>query len=129
MLSNLKTKFKKHQIILSILAVMIGAYLLVMGLFAVVLTDMSPAAITDMAEAVGNWIYWLFVLGIALVVIFSIYLVDRYRKIKEFHELIDTKSKSKFRKNIARIETLALSLGPEYEDKVMEMEEELGLDH
>lgn len=126
---DLKTTFKKHQIIISILAVMVGVYLLVMGLFAVVLTDMSPAAFTDIADAVGAWIYWLFVLGIALTVIFSIYLVDRYRKIKEFHELIDTKSKSKFRKNIARIETLALSLGPKYEDEVIEMEEEFGLDH
>ena len=46
------------------------------------------------------------------------------KKIKEFNELMDDTSKSKFIKNIARIETLALSLGKKFEDRVTAKEKE-----
>ncbi len=100
----------------------------IIGLFGVFLQKYSPQFIKDMTSLIGNWKYWLLVIGAFLLIIFGWFIFDRYRKMKEFKELYETKSKSKFRKNIARIETLALTLGPEYEDKVIEKEEEYGLD-
>lgn len=125
---NLKSIWHKHQIIISIVILVVSAYMFVLGLFGVVLKDYSPQAIIDMSSVFGNWIYWFLVIGGFFMIVFTWYLIDRYRKIKEFKELIDTKSKSKFIKNIARIETLALSLGPEYEEEVMEIEEEYNID-
>ncbi|MGM0404729.1 MAG: DUF3198 domain-containing protein [Thermoplasmatota archaeon] len=124
---KLKKKLRENQIILSIIVLIIGAYLFILGLFSVVLSDYAPEALLSMADVMGNWIYWLFVLGAFLTLAFSWNLVDIYLKIREFKELMDTESKSKFIKNIARIETLALHLGTDYEDKVIEKEEEYNI--
>lgn len=125
---NLKEVFRKNQIIISILIVMAGGYMLFLGLMGVVFEQYAPGAILDMVNALGDWSYWVLVLGGFLTAVFSWYLGDRYLKIKEFNELIDTNSKSKFIKNIARIENLAISLGPDYEDRVMEKEDEYNID-
>ncbi len=124
---KLKKKLRDNQIILSIIALIVNIYFLVLGLFGVVLTDYSPDSLLSMADAFGPWIYWLLVIGGFLTVVFTWYLIDLHLKIKEFKELIDTESKSKFIKNIARIETLALHLGSEYEDKVIEKEDEYNI--
>ncbi len=122
-----KKKLRDNQIILSIVVLIAGAYLFILGLFSVVLGDHAPDALLSMADMLGNWIYWLFVLGAFLTFAFSWYLVDLYLKIQEFKELMDTESKSRFIKNIARIETLAIHLGSDYEDKVIEKEEEYNI--
>lgn len=125
---NLKEIFRKHQIVISILIVIAGCYMLFLGLMGVVFDQYAPGAILDMANAIGDWLYWVLVIGGFLTAVFSWYLVDRYLKIKEFNELMDTESKSKFIKNIARIENLAISLGPDYEDRVMKKEDEYNID-
>ncbi|MFO7791717.1 MAG: DUF3198 domain-containing protein [Candidatus Saliniplasma sp.] len=124
---KLKKKLKDNQIILSIIALIAGIYVFVLGLFSVVLESYAPDTLLSMADMMGNWIYWLFVLSIFVVIAFSWYLVDLYLKMQEFKELMDTESKSKFIKNIARIETLAIHLGSDYEDKVVEKEEEYNI--
>ncbi|MFW6142331.1 MAG: DUF3198 domain-containing protein [Candidatus Saliniplasma sp.] len=124
---KLKKKLKDNQIIISIIVIIAGAYLFILGLFSVILSDYAPETLLSMSEIMGNWIYWLFVLGAFLTFAFSWYLIDLYLKLKEFEELMDTESKSKFIKNIARIETLAVQLGSEYEDKVIEKENEYNI--
>ncbi len=125
---KIKTFLYKKQIPLSIIALIAGLFLFILGLFEVVLTDYSPPIISDMGDAIGDWIYWLLVIGGFLTLIFGWLIIDRFKKMKEFKDLIETESKSKFIKNIARIETLALALGPQYEDKVIEKEEEFNID-
>ena len=125
---KLKKKLRDNQIILSIIVLIVSSYLFILGLFGVILTDHSPESLLYMADAVGNWIYWFLVLGGFLIIVFTYYIIDIYRKIKEINELMDTESKSKFIKNIARIETLALHLGSDYEEKVIEKEEEYNID-
>ncbi|MFW6038486.1 MAG: DUF3198 domain-containing protein [Candidatus Saliniplasma sp.] len=124
---KLKKKLKDNQIIISIIVIIAGAYLFILGLFSVILSDYAPETLLSMSEFMGNWIYWLFVMGAFLIFAFSWYLIDLYLKLKEFKELMDTESKSKFIKNIARIETLAVQLGSEYEDKVIEKEDEYNI--
>ncbi|MGM0509913.1 MAG: DUF3198 domain-containing protein [Thermoplasmatota archaeon] len=124
---KIKTFLYKKQIPLSIIALIAGLFLFILGLFEVVLTDYSPALVSDMGDVVGDWIYWFLVIGGFLTLIFGWLIIDRFKKMKEFKDLVETESKSKFIKNIARIETLALSLGPQYEDKVIEKEEEFNI--
>ncbi len=100
----------------------VGIILLILGFFGVVLSDVSPGPIATLNDMIGDWTYWFLVIGGLMVLFLGWYLADRFKKIKEFNELIDTKSKSKFVKNIARLETLALTLGPEYEERVIEKE-------
>lgn len=124
---KIKTFLYRHQIILSLALLSTGIFLLVLGLLDIVLSKYAPSSITFITEKVGNWTYWFLVLGGFIVLIFGWFLFDRYMKIKEFNELIETPSKSKFIKNIARIETLALSLGPQYEERVTEKEDEYNI--
>lgn len=117
----------KYQMQLSIILVIAGAIMLFFGIFDIIIPDQSPDLISDFTNKLGNWTYWLLGIGGFLLLIFGWFLIDRMKKIKEFNELLESGSKSKFIKNIASIETLALSLGPKYEDRVMEKEEEYNI--
>ncbi len=122
---SLKTSVRKHEFTMSIIGTIVGVFLLLIGLFGAVLS--SPAALESITEPMGNWVWWALVFGIILVFIFALVIIFRYKNLQEFKDLYETESKSKFRKNIVRIETLALKLGPEYEEKVIEKEEELNI--
>ncbi len=122
---SLKTSVRKHEFTISIIGTIVGVFLLLIGLFGAVLS--SPAALESITEPMGNWVWWALVFGIILVFIFALVIIFRYKNLQEFKDLYETESKSKFRKNIVRIETLALKLGPEYEEKVIEKEEELNI--
>lgn len=124
---SLKTAIRKHEFLISMVAIIIGAYLLLIGLFGTVLSEYSPGMFDLLVERIGAWKWWALVGGGFLLFMFSLVIIFRYKNLKEFNELYETESKSKFRKNIARIETLALKLGPEYEEKVIEKEEEFNI--
>ncbi len=125
---KLKRTLYKYQFELGILLLIVGIFLLILGLFHVFSSIQRPPGIKYIVETAGSWNWWLLVLGIFLTFVFSLFLFDRYRKLKEFKEYIDTESKRKFRKNLPRIEELALALGPSYEDKVVEKEDEYNID-
>ncbi len=122
-----KKTIRIYQGFLGVVGLIAGIFLLILGLFGVLLQDLSPQPITDLNKLVGNWTYWFLVVGALLVLFLGWYVVDRRLKIEEFDDLIDTKSKSKFVKNIARLETLALTLGPDYEEEVLEKEREYNI--
>lgn len=122
-----KTSMKKHEFLISAIGLVIGVILLIIGLIGVFLSDTAPSVLADLIERIGDWKYWALVAGAFMTFIFSLVIYFRYRNLQEFKELYETESKSKFRKNIARIETLALKLGPEYEEKVIEKEEDLNI--
>jgi len=113
--------------VISIIAIMIGAFSLLIGLLGTFLSAYSPDPITSIINFIGPWKWWLLVGGIALIFIFTIMIYLRIRRLKEFDDLFYTESKSKFRKNIVRIENLAIKLGPEFEEKVVEKEEDFNL--
>lgn len=124
---KLKTSIKKHEFLISIIGICATAYMLIVGLFGTLLSDYSPGMFTTLNEAIGAWRWWFLVIGIFGTLIFALVIIFRYKNLKEFEELYETESKSKFRKNISRIETLALKLGPKYEEKVIEKEEEFNI--
>ena len=124
---KLKTAVKKHEFLISTIGIGVTAYMFVIGLFGTFLSDYSPGVFTSFNEMIGAWRWWFLVLGVFGMFIFTLVIIFRYKNLKEFQELYETESKSKFRKNIARVETLALKLGPEYEEKVIEKEEEFNI--
>ncbi len=124
---HLKKTIKKNQMTLGSIGLILGIILLTLGLFDVVLYDLSPQVITDLNEAVGNWTYWFLVLGGLMILALGWFVYDQNKKRKEFNELIESSSKSKFVKNIARLETLAVELGPDFEERVLEKEKEYNI--
>jgi len=125
---SLKRKYKKDQFLIAPILLIVSAVGLVIGLFGTVLSGYAPGILNEIENTLGNWSYWLLLIGGIFTFIFTFLIIDLYRKLNEFKELFETSSKSKFIKNIARIETLALKLGPKYEDKVIEKEEDYNLD-
>ena len=121
---TLKKTIAGYQGFLGIVGLIVGIFFTVLGVFAVFLEKYTPKPIADMNNAIGNWIYWLLVVGVLMILFLGLYVWDRHKKIQEFNELIDTQSKSKFVKNIARLETLALILGPRYEEEFLEKEKQ-----
>jgi len=101
--------------------------MLLIGLFGTFLSDYSPEPFITINDAIGAWKWWLLVLGIILIFVFAIMIYLRIKRLNEFDDLFETESKSKFRKNVVRIEELAIKLGPEFEEKVIEKEEEFNL--
>ncbi|MEF8831985.1 MAG: DUF3198 domain-containing protein [Candidatus Thermoplasmatota archaeon] len=122
-----KTSYRQNEFVISIIAIMVGTVMLLIGLFGTFLSDYSPEGFTVMTNAIGNWKWWLLVVGIILIFIFAIMIYLRIKRLREFKDLFETESKSKFRKNVVEIEELAIKLGPEFEDKVVEKEEEFNL--
>lgn len=125
---SLKRVYKKNQFIISPVLLIVSAVGLLIGLFGTVLSGSAPGVLNEIENTLGNWSYWLLLIGGLFTFIFAYIVIDLYRKLNEFNELYETTSKSKFIKNIARIETLALKLGPKFEDKVIEKEEDYNLD-
>jgi len=101
--------------------------MLLIGLFGTFLSDYSFEPFTAINNVIGAWTWWLLVVGIILIFVFIIMIYLRIKRLKEFDDLFETESKSKFRKNVVRIEELAIKLGPEFEDKVIEKEEDFNL--
>jgi len=122
-----KTSYRKNEFVISIIAIVVGIFMFLIGLFGTFLGDYSPGFFTTINDVIGAWKWWLLVLGIILIFIFIIMIYLRIRRLKEFEDLFETGSKSKFRKNVVRIEELAIKLGPEFEEKVIEKEEEFNL--
>ncbi len=121
---SLERKLYKNQVMISTIALIVGIILFTIGLVDVVLQNRMDTDAFSIFNFLGNWTYWFLVIGGFLVLVFGWFFGDRVNKIKKFNKLMDTNSKSKFIKNIAEIETLALSLGKKYEDRVTEREKE-----
>jgi len=122
-----KTSYRKNEFVISFIAIVLGIIMLLIGLFGTFLSDYSPEPFTAIANVIGNWKWWFLVLGIILIFVFTIMIYLRIKRLEEFDDLFETESKSKFRKNVVRIEELAIKLGPEFEEKVIEKEEEFNL--
>lgn len=124
---SMKTAYRKNEFLISIIAIIVGAFSLVIGLFGTLLSGYSPGFLDILTDPIGPWSWWLLLMGIILLVVFVLVIYVRIQRLREFRDLFETESKSKFRKNIARIEELAIKLGPSFEEKVIEKEEDLNI--
>jgi hypothetical protein len=71
-------------------------------------------------ELLGDWSYWLIVIGFILLIGGSYYMFVFLRQLKEYKSLINEPSKAKFIKNLDRLEELAWRLHPRYERIVID---------
>jgi len=69
---------------------------------------------------------WFFALIGGIVAIGGyLYFHDYNKKHKKYEELMDTNSKASFVRNIVEIEELAVDLGPQYEEEVIDKKNQL----
>jgi hypothetical protein len=74
-------------------------------------------------EPIGYWSWFFAGLGGLTALAGFIYFFDYNKKHKRFEELMEPDSKAFFVRNLVEIEELAISLGPDYERRVMEKRE------
>ncbi|MCL5989696.1 MAG: DUF3198 domain-containing protein [Candidatus Thermoplasmatota archaeon] len=65
----------------------------------------------------GTWEYWIFVLGIALVIAFLYMFVKTMNDTKKFLNIVDSSSKQTFIKNYNNLAAISKRLGPRYEEQ------------
>jgi hypothetical protein len=75
-------------------------------------------------EKLDEWSWALLIVGGVLSIGGWLYYHDHNKSFKRFEELIETDSKAQFVRNIDEIEQLAVDLGPDFENKVMEKRKE-----
>jgi len=97
-----------------------GIPLLIISIFSLLYSDGDGGLERWANDAVGNWAFWLLILGLLLLVPGIYYLMVFIKQMKEFRELMKTDSKALFIKNQDRIEELAWRLHPKYERMVIE---------
>jgi len=79
----------------------------------------------DIIVPLGNWVYWLAIIGPFGVIVTLWWDLDYFFKVKKLKELSDTSSKAKFIKNLDEIEYLAWRLPKRFRVMVAEKKNEL----
>jgi hypothetical protein len=98
--------------------------LILFSILGLLYSDGDSGITATVNEALGNWAYWVLILGIVLFIIGIFYLYGHFKLLKEFRELMKINSKAKFIKNLDRIEELAWRLHPKFEKIVIEKKKE-----
>lgn len=107
------------------LAVFVGGLLMsVLATFNYFLAAQAPALIRNANAGLGDWIFWVAVLGYPVALGGGYYFVDLLRKRRQFERLMGSPSKATFVRNQDKIERLAWTLSSEYERRVIEKKRE-----
>lgn len=65
-------------------------------------------------QSLGNWLYWIFALGLLLAMVFLYMFYKIIQDTKKFEKLINSNSKQNFVTNLKELEKLSRSLGRKY---------------
>jgi hypothetical protein len=115
---TIKEFLKENLWGLSITLWFVSAIFLFLSVLAIFFDEKLKGALLSYADNVGDWNWWIFIVSIVFVGIFTYLMWTTYKKRKEFDELIQTDSKASFVKKLDDLEFLAFQLGPSYQDKV-----------
>ncbi|HEQ79082.1 MAG TPA: DUF3198 domain-containing protein [Euryarchaeota archaeon] len=111
---------KENTMLLSVVAASVGFVATLLGVFGVMIPEHAPDFMVGVLETIGNWGYWLLVIGIILLIGGIWQMWSIISKQKKFEKLIDVDGKAKFLRNQDDLEYLAWSLGGEYKERVKE---------
>ena len=102
----------------------LGIILTILGILGVFYGESDINFLKQATDAVGDWIYWCILIGPVLLIAGGWYFIDNIMKRREFRELMETTSKSKFIKNQDQAEFLAWKLTPKHQNQLMEKKKE-----
>lgn len=116
---------KERKLDISLLMVLCGGAITFFSVMSLMATPSTASLWGQFHTDLQGWLYWLLLLGGAVLVGGGYYLFDHIKMRKELTQLLKITSKSKFIQNQDRIEELAWRLGPLYEDRVIKRKKEL----
>lgn len=110
---------------LCVLGVIFGIPLTTIGALSIAYADGGTGVLKWAHDLIGNWGFWIIIIGLILLIPGAYYLVVFVKQLREFKEMMATDSKQLFIKNQDRIEELAWRLHPKYEKMVIEKKAKL----
>ncbi len=110
---------------LSVSMIIIGTILVVISVGAIISDIGEDGIFSTIKDSTGGWIYWLLIFSGTILSLGLFYFLDFIAKRREFYKIFEERSKSKFVKNLDRIEELAWRLQPKYEEMVIDKKKKL----
>ncbi len=112
--------YHKNKLLIYPLSIAMGAPLTVVSILTLLHKTGDTGITLTLYNALGDWAYWLIIIGLILSLFGGYYITKFFGQLKEFKTLMDTPSRAKFIKNLDRIEELAWRLHPKYEAQVID---------
>ncbi len=116
---------RNYRIYISTLLFALGIILTIFGSTWVFFKNIT--LIYNIIQPIGDWNWWLLILGVFLDIIAGFYFYDTLRIHIKFKKLVTTKSKVEFKKNLKEIEKLASSLHDKKRKLVAEKRKDFGI--
>jgi hypothetical protein len=122
---RLKDYWRKNKRAITFGIGLIGSVLAILGVWEllVIFGTVPEKYEFPLMEPVGYGSWFFAGIGALTALAGFIYFHDYNKKHKRFEELMEPDSKAHFVRNLVEIEELAISLGPDYERRVMEKRE------
>lgn len=110
---------------LCVIGIVTGLPAVILSVLSLLHSEGDSGIIKWAYDLIGNWAFWLILIGFILLIPGIYYLAVFYKQLKEFKGLMKTDSKAMFIKNQDRVEELAWRLHPKYEKMVIQKKEKL----
>jgi len=110
---------------LSVVLIVLGALSFLMGTIWIWFSNAEIWMLSSIVESLNNWNYYLFVIGIVLLITGAWYLYDFFRKRKFLLEEIKTDRRSDLVKRKAELEDIVKRLPKKYEKMLEDKKREL----
>ena len=114
-----------HKVNLSLTLIIVGALVVGISGGAIMADEEGSGVFSTLKTSSGMWIYWIIMGATVCLLLGAFYFFDFVSKRREFYKLFEEKSKSKFIKNLDRIEELAWRLHPKFEEMVIDKKKKL----
>lgn len=123
--NNILTEYRLELGVTLLILCSFSTFLGLIGIFVGSSSSDFLAIFLDIVVPLGNWVYWLAILGLLGTIIALWWDLDYFIKVRKLKNLSDTSSKAKFIKNLDEIEYLAWRLPKRFRMMVAEKKEEL----
>ena len=125
MLEKLTKFLREYVFVFSIIAIIIGFILLLMGVIYQWFKDLPLGAYTDVINQLKGWNYYILVIGV-IIFFFGVYYLYNFLKNKKFVLAeIKTKKRSEFIKMHSELKSVVKRLPSKYEKMLEDKEIEL----
>ncbi|MDS0256666.1 DUF3198 domain-containing protein [Thermoplasmatales archaeon AK] len=104
-----RVSIREYQAYVYLILMALGVALLLITSNDLIFNNSSVYNAGFTFKGVGDWEYWIFAIAVVLIILFA-YLY--------FRRILDGNSKQTFVKNIKKLQKIARSLGPRYQEEL-----------
>lgn len=117
--------FQEHIFVLSILTIVFGCILLLIGVNGIWFSDVEIMFLSAVVQPLGGYAAYVFAAGVVVTLIGAWYLYDFLRKRKRLLEGLEIQKRSVFQKKHSEFEEISKKLPSKYKRMLEEKKESL----